>query len=355
MKRQLVDKIVSSVLYEGYLLYPYRQSALKNRHRWNFGLVHPAGIEPSSMTTECLVYGDSGALLDVEVRFLQLSMHEMWQEAVEREVEIRFGIGEKERTEPFAFGDLVGAVKIAAVPLTARLNRISVGISNHCGLQPLNGAPRDEILLRSLISTHTILNVRGGEFVSLLDPPEQFRAAASHCVNTGTWPVLVGREPERDCMLSSPIILYDYPQVAAESPGDLFDSTEIDEILTLRILTLTDDEKEQIRGGDERGRRILERVESLTSEQLLKLHGTMREIHANLKAGDRVRLRPKPGGEVMDVVLAGRVAIVESIAQDFEDRIHVAVVIEDDPGKDLGMMGQPGHRFFFSADEVELL
>ncbi|HYR85837.1 MAG TPA: hypothetical protein VE422_17235 [Terriglobia bacterium] len=355
MKSQLLDRIVNSVLYEGYLLYPYRESAMKNRHRWNFGLVYPPGIEPSSMTTECLVHGDPGAFLDVEVRFLHLSMRGMRQEAVERKIEIHFGTGEKERTEMFGFGDLAGTVEIAARQAAERLHRISVRISNRTCCQPLDEAHRDEILLRSLVSTHTILSVRGGEFISLLDPPKEFRAAASQCVNVGTWPVLVGRVPERDCMLSSPIILYDYPQVAAESPGDLFDSTEIDEILTLRILTLTDDEKEQIRRGDVRGRRILERVESLTPDQLLSLHGRMREPRANLKAGDRVRLRPKPGGEVLDVVLAGRVAIVESVAQDFEDRIHVAVVIEDDPGKDLGMMGQPGHRFFFSADEVELL
>src|SRR5262249_46347223 len=157
----------------------------------------------------------------------------------------------------------------------------------------------------------------------------------------------------RDCILSSPIILYDYPRVADESPGDLFDCTEIDEILTLRILTLTDAEKEEMRRGGERERRLLERVESLTPEQLLRLHGTFRSSRTGLRPGDRVRLRPKPGGDVFDVVLAGRVAIVESVAQDFDNRTHVAVVIEDDPGKDLGLMRQPGHRFFFSADEVE--
>src|SRR5262249_8373217 len=144
-------------------------------------------------------------------------------------------------------------------------------------------------------------------------------------------------------------------QVADESPADLFDCTEIDEILTLRLMTLSDAEKEEIRRSGGREQRLLEHVESVTSEQLLKLHGTMRDVHALRRAGDRGRLRPKPGGDVFDVVLAGRIAIVESVMQDFENRTHVAVVVEDDPGKDLGLMQQPGHRFFFSIDEVEVV
>jgi hydrogenase maturation protease len=156
-------------------------------------------------------------------------------------------------------------------------------------------------------------------------------------------------------MLSSPIILYDYPRVADESPGDLFDCTEIDEILTLRILALSDAEKQEMRRSGERERLLLERAESLSPEQLLKLHGTMRDVRSGIRPGDRVRIRPKPGGDIFDVVLRDRIAIVESVEQDFENRVHVAVVVEDDPGKDLGLMRQPGHRFFFSADELELV
>jgi hypothetical protein len=137
---------------------------------------------------------------------------------------------------------------------------------------------RDQALMQSLISTHTILSVRDGEFVSLLDPPEAFRQAAASCRNVGTWPVLVGREGERDSMLSSPIILYDYPQVAPESAGDLFDATEIDELLMLRIMTLTDEEKKQMRSADWRTRQILERAEALRPERLMRLHGTVRNL-----------------------------------------------------------------------------
>src|SRR5262249_10797880 len=146
-------------------------------------------------------------------------------------------------------------------------------------------------LSRSLVSTHTILMVRGGDFVSLLDPPEAFMHAAASCRNSGAWPVLVGVAPKRDCMLSSPIILYDYPQVAAESPGDYFDGTEIDELLTLRVLTLTEREKDEVRQSGEPARHILERAESLTAEDLLNMHGAIRYPTTGFKRGDRVRLK----------------------------------------------------------------
>ena len=176
-------------------------------------------------------------------------------------------------------------------------------------------------------------------------------------------------------MLSSPIILYDYPKIAAESPGDLFDSTEIDEILTLRVQTMTDAEKIEMRQVDEHARKILERVENLSPEQFRQMHGTMRNLRplgedffnpakriesakvlgVDLKVGDRVRIRPKKRADVMDMALDGKVAIIEAVEQDVEDGIHFALILEDDPGKDLGLLRQPGHRFFYSADEVEPL
>jgi hypothetical protein len=134
--------------------------------------------------------------------------------------------------------------------------------------------------MRSLVSAHTLLGVYDGEFISLLEPPDDLKDLARSCQNMGTWPVLVGAPGERDTMLSSPIILYDYPQIAPESPGDLFDGTEIDEILALRIMTMTEDEKREMRNTDARARQILERTESLPAEQLRKLHGTLRDMRA---------------------------------------------------------------------------
>jgi hydrogenase maturation protease len=145
-----------------------------------------------------------------------------------------------------------------------------------CNTSSCDTAHRDEALTQSLVSTHSIIGIQGGEFVSLLDPPDELRDFTAACQNVGTWPVLVGEDGQRDSMLSSPIILYDYPQIAPESPGALFDGTEIDEILTLRILTLTDDEKREISRSDERARQILERTESMPAEQFMKMHGVAR-------------------------------------------------------------------------------
>jgi hydrogenase maturation protease len=347
MNLDLVEKIAEAVLYEGYILYPYRPSAVKNQQRWNFGALCPesyslaqGGTEACSMQTECLVLGDERATLDVKVRFLHPASREVgqlisptlelaeglepdfkkvaalevggqiyqtWQEAVEREVSLpglnlRDLVAEQKRRS-FTFpsnremealrepggqvpGVIVrsqqqieGAIEVAAERACDQLFKVTARILNLTPLDDAKHKSRDEALMRSLVSTHTILGVRDGEFVSLLETPEEFREIAASCRNTGTWPVMVGDEGTRDCMLSSPIILYDYPQVAPESAGDLFDGTEIDEILTLRIMTLTDDEKREMRGVDERARRILERTETLPVEQLMKLHGAMRSLH----------------------------------------------------------------------------
>lgn len=175
--------------------------------------------------------------------------------------------------------------------------------------------------------------------------------------------------------------------MAPESKGDLFDATEIDEILILRILSLTDEEKEEVRRSDERARQILERLEASPPEHLLELHGTMRDLRQpqsyasgaiaqngpwsawdtlegalavsaavsgiELKKGDRVRLRPQKRADIFDTLLEGKIAIIEAVEEDFERNIHFAVVLEDDPGRGLGEMRQAGHRFFFSIEEVE--
>ena len=327
MNQPLVDQIANAVLYEGYLLYPYRPS-VKNRQRWTFGGLYPRsyseageGTEPWRMRTECLVAAEAaeGACpaLGVRARFLHLQERrktrppfhpddaEAWQEAVEREVDAEpcdlAALINEPRTRAFSFparreqgpGDgpevvvrrqeaIAGAVEVSAARVEADLYRVTVEIRNESpyAFDPAGAdrSSRDEALLHSLVSTHAILTVRGGAFVSLLDPPGPWREAAAGCRNVGSWPVLVGAAGERDTMLSSPIILYDYPRIAPESQGDLFDSTEIDEILTLRILTLTDAEKQAMAGIDDRARALLERTESLAREQLMGLHGTCRSL-----------------------------------------------------------------------------
>ena len=125
------------------------------------------------------------------------------------------------------------------------------------------------------MSAHFVLQVRDGVFVSLTDPPPELAAEAASCENLGLWPVLV--EDERT-MLASPIILYDFPRIAPESPGLQFDSGEIDQLLILNILAMTDEEKAEMRASDPRAAEIIDRSEALTPEELMRLHGSIREM-----------------------------------------------------------------------------
>jgi hydrogenase maturation protease len=306
-----VDQIAKAVLYEGYMLYPYRPSSVKNRQRWNFGVVYPqayrdaqGGEEPCSMQTECLICGNAGTVLAVKVRFLQLqarssresgeansSLPDGWQEAAEREVDLPQLSPEtlcrELLSKTFAFPAeaqldrrqeaLQGTIEVTAERVGRDLFKVSIVVRNHTPLETRESR-RDEALMHSLVSTHLILGIEGGEFVSLLEPPAELQKLADQCRNVGAWPVLVGEPGQRDTLLASPIILYDYPQIAPESAGDLFDGTEIDEILSLRIMTLTDEEKREIRQSDERARQILERTESMPAEQFMKLHGAVRSL-----------------------------------------------------------------------------
>ena len=349
-----IEQIANAVLYEGFLLYPYRLSSVKNRHRWNFGILYPepfGGLngERETAQTECLIEAGANAALDVKIRFLQL----VDGAPVEREVcAADLDLEDLARCPHeslFSLSGLKGKLEVRARKIGAGVFQVTANISN---LGRFSGADRDEALARSLISTHAILTARGGRFVSLIDPPQQFQAAAEQCRNAGLWPVLVGRDDAQ--MLSAPIILYDHPRIAPQSPGDLFDGTEIDEILTLRIQTLTDDEKLEMRAADGRTRAILERSETLTREELSRLHAPMHpDPGARFKKGDRVRLQPRRRADIFDIALAGKLATVVSVEQDFEDGVHLCVTVDDDPGRDLGLEGKPGHRFFFGTDEVE--
>ncbi|MBV8811978.1 MAG: hypothetical protein JO033_25195, partial [Acidobacteriaceae bacterium] len=391
-----------AVLYEGYLLYPYRQSALKNQQRWNFGVLYPArwaanqtGADRSYFQMECLATCREGTEIEASLRFLQLVSRDsggsIWQEAIEQRVRVDSVSPAKlasSHIENFSFPggyeaegavirrkcSIEGKIMIFATQVQDHVFRLTVRVSNTAPIQPEN---RDEALLYSLASAHAVVHLRDGVFVSQIDAPEKFRDIVAACQNVGIWPVLVGDSEMRDTMLASPIILYDYPQVAPESKGDLFDATEIDEILSLRILTLTDEEKQQLRQSDDRARNLLERLETSPPEHLLELHGTIRRLERHrdawsawdtyerapeitasrgivaLKKGDRVCLRPRKRADIFDTLLEGKTAIIEAVEEDFEGNIHFAVVLEDDPGRDFGEMRQAGHRFFFSKEEVE--
>lgn len=345
MNLATVDQIAKAILYEGYMLYPYRPSSVKNQQRWNFGVLCPRsyselhnGTEAWTMRTECLIESNPHMQLEVRVRFLQLvartvgelttplsglpssespkfhlveklslndRIYQPWQEAVEREVilgmygacsqaakpvttnfhyaaEMKFEyLCDKDRTVGVIVREqrpLSGMIEVIGEPVQDGLVKVTVLIRNTTDFDVTKETVRDTALLSALVSTHTILGAGNGGFVSLLDPPEQLRELATTCKNAGTWPVLVGTQGQRDTLLSSPIILYDYPQIARESAGDLFDGTEIDEILSLRIMTLTDEEKREMSESDERARKMLERTETMPVEQLMKLHGVLRRL-----------------------------------------------------------------------------
>jgi hydrogenase maturation protease len=348
MNIEQAKEIANAVLYEGYLLYPYRQSALKNRQRWTIGVVYPreyseanGGLEPWAMQTECLVLGGTDTTLDLYIRFLHILLRRVKQseetegtaqdcsnasstrewsiasrlagepqeEGMEREVSILScslsKLAEQAHTLDFAFPDerggeeeepagkfvrdlrpLKGSLSVAVKPIDTGLFKLTLRIENHTPETAAIAGLRNGLVLHCFIASHAILQVRQGAFVSLMDPPEGMREVARECRNMHTWPVLIGTEGDADVMLSSPIILYDYPQIAPESPGPLFDGTEIDEILTLRILTLTDEEKNEMRQRDRRAREVLERTERLTPEAFMKLHGTIRSMRP-VEEGER--------------------------------------------------------------------
>ena len=298
-----------------------------------------AGADAWSCQTECLIHGDPATTVEAMVRFLHLTdrvvgavepplaawpadgmapyrrvealrvggrLFRSWQEAEEREVaqcslaiadlldriyRHRFTFPGRCWLEPLCEPDgnvvgvlareqhaIAGAIEATAKAVDQGLFRLTLRVLNRTPPSDAGQTSRDEALLRTLVSTHILLGVHGGEFVSQLEPPDEWREAAAACRNIGVWPVLAGEVGSTDSMLASPIILYDYPQVAPESPGDLFDGGEIDEILTLRILTLTDEEKEAMAAVDGRARELLARTESLGGEALSRLHGAMRAL-----------------------------------------------------------------------------
>ncbi len=295
------EKIAAAILYEGYILYPYRPTAIKNRQRWNFGTLYPRVYaqaqrpeEPFRLVAECLMVAEEAASLGVRLRFLQLVRPEAslppltdpslaWEEAVEHTSEhsnlrLHELLASPLTLTVAATPELQIELTISAQKLADGSLKLRLEVQNVSPLASGTGAKRDEALPASFVSAHLLLGITGGAFISLLDPDEAYRGSVAACSNHGVFPVLVGEEPERSMMFCSPIILYDYPKIAPESAGDFFDGTEMDEMLTLRVLTLTDAEKQEMQNGDPRARRILERTEALTNDAMLKAHGIIREL-----------------------------------------------------------------------------
>jgi hypothetical protein len=442
--------IADAVLYEGYLLYPYRATSSKNQSRWQFGVLGPPGAsdaglgEDDTLSAQFLIDGDSELgrakrrgiqlgrakrremQLTLVVRFLQLQHRRAerdagggvfepvdeltsglqswvtWDEAVERELSFGpFDLADLDRplTLPVAVttgkdiedvdgGRLIRTRSAIAAELTVvvepddGLNRVSVTLRNTGSA----AVDKDGAVATSLIGTHIIGEVVGGEFVSLLEPPDSAADAVSRCARHRCFPVLAGRPGERDLLLISPIILYDHPEIAEQSEGALFDSTEIDEILTLRVMTMTDEEKAQARATDPLAAELIDRCDSMSPESMQQLHGILRNPHAGLipeipegidwwdpladnavrpdldavlvngvrvAAGSRVRLRPSRRADAQDIFFAGKSARVTSVHEDVDGDKYVGVIVEDDP--DVEMPDSYGRYLYFAPDEVEPL
>ncbi|MGA9491998.1 MAG: hypothetical protein WBV80_17345 [Mycobacterium sp.] len=421
--------VADAVLYEGYLLYPYRATSCRNQSRWQWGVVSPAGAaatgigEDDSIAAQVLV--DGAQAITLTVRFLQLQHRRAerdtgggryepvdelitptgswltWDEAVE--IEESFG--------PFAFNDPTEAwtLSLTAPAATvietvgggrlvrqrqevcatlsvrmepdAALDRVSIRVAN-TGAAAVD---KDDAIARSLIGTHVIAEAIGGEFVSLLEPPLSATDAVSRCSQHRCFPVLAGAPGATDLLLISPIILYDHPEVAEQSETALYDCTEIDEILTLRVLTMTDDEKAQARATDPLAAKIIDRCESMSPEAMSRLHGTLRDprnpvglipeipdgvdwwdpladnaVQPGIDAvlvngvrvarGSRVRLHPARRADAQDLFFAEKTARVTSVHEDVDGNQHLGVVVEDDPAADLHEWY--GRYLYFSPDEV---
>jgi hydrogenase maturation protease len=369
--------VADAVLYGGYALYPHRPSSLENQIGFTFGGLYPRayslaqrGADASAFHAECLLFGEPGARLFLKLRFLHVSVEgaPLFPQARAREVDLELTLDDEpklsEQRFSFArevvghqrFDELEGSLRASVVRLEQGAFRLGVSAEN---LSRCPSLEREHALSATLAAAHALFGVLGGSFVSLLEPPEALGQAARECRNEGVFPVLLGPRGARRHVLASPIILCDHPEIAPESPGDRFDAAEIDEILSLRILTLTENEKREAAAADARIARLLARTAELSPAELERLHGALRDAGRSprraFRPGDRVRLVPRRRADILDVTLSGKIAIVESIERDFEDRVQLAVTIEDDPGRDLGVAGFPGHRFFYEPADVELV
>ncbi len=455
----LARQVADAVLFEGYVLYPYRASAAKNRLRWQFGVLVPPAWgaeceEHDFQHTECLLEPKAGATLSVELRFLHARRRTVqqarpdggydtvpelhlddrvlvpWDEGAEERVEVVATVDEllgdgvtfpferpaREDTEPVVdaagrtVGRLVrrceeisGAVRLSARELDGpyRALRLTAIVENTTPWTPPEGrsADRDAALPHSLVAAHLLMALSAGSFLSMTDPPEWAKGATAACRNLHTWPVLAGEPGRADLVLSSPIILEDHPAIAPESPGALYDATEIDEILALRTAALTDEEKREARGTDERAAAVIDLADSMPPEVLERLHGAVRSLREvtgaaaapaaadgfpdeygvprpdtpwwdpasdagfdpaqdrvvvdgrSLGAGSRVLLRPGlRRTDAQDLFLQGRSATVEAVLHDVDGGVHLAVTVEGDPGADIRR--EQGRFLYFQPDEV---
>jgi hypothetical protein len=434
--------VADAVLYEGYVLYPYRATSAKNVVRWQWGVLMPEDVvrrdasERSWQRTELLLDGDRPTTLRLTVRFLQVQRRHVedasgrrverletadasylpWDEALPREesltvrldddaIDTTFEVDGGVDTEalPEGVGRLVRVREPVTVGVHVQIERpespypvslVRITVENRTDPVEDPGPDRTVWLRRALAASHLLVEVEGADIVSQLEPPEWARGYVAGCASDGVFPVLAGPPGQHRVALSSPIILYDHPQVAPESESSFFDALEIDELLSLRTMTLTEAEKREVRGTDPRAAALLGEVDAMPPELWDRLHGAVRQLEAwaplappqagsdaeepsavpwwdpgsdasvdpehdaitvgevEVRRGSRVLLRPGVRrADAYDLFLAGRPATVAAVLRDVDGRDHLAVTVDEDPGADL--MVAHGRYLYFAPDEVE--
>jgi hypothetical protein len=344
----VIERLIDSLLYEGYALYPYTPQATKNSTPTPFGIVYPPTYADGRfsfdhMTMRCLLARPG--TLGAEVRFLQSSGPR--HEAVARTVTLVDGEAEAEW----------GTLRMRSW-LEADGPRLTLRVENLTDVPA--GIDRAEALRHSMISTHLVLRCAGGRFVSPLE---------SGMASVNTYPVLATADD--DVILGAAIVLPDHPQLAPQSLGGLFDSTEIEEALMLHVQVLSDEERASIEGGDPVVREMIERAESAAPEDLGALHagltlsppqpsvdlpdpsGGERSAcvdGAVYRPGMKVEIRPGPDADIHARMLDGRTATVERIFVDFDGKVYLGVTVDGDPGQSL--LRETGRFLFFFTDEV---
>jgi hypothetical protein len=415
MSFERARKIADAVLLEGYVLYPYRSCSTKNQYRWTFGVLAPrawseaGGSDPWWLEAQVLVTG-SAPRLSGRLRFLRVvdrrveardgdvfvpterlevggAIWSSWEEGETTELDfavpddgsLSISLPASEAVELLrdGAGSVVGRmIRVRAalegmiridVATSGEVTRVGIRVENltHYGDRD---APRRQVMKAAFASTHLLLESKDGAFVSSIDPPAELRAEVASCQNVGTFPVLAGEEGEHHLVLCSPIVLGDHPKVAPESAGDFFDSCEIDEILALRTRALTADEKALVRATDPRAAELVDRVDGFDVEVMTELHGTIRDrrpvpettaggwaTNPKFEPGTRVRILPNGARrtDAQDILYAGAIARVESVIEDVDGTVYLALTIEDDPAAELHRWY--GRFHYYRTDEVEVV
>ncbi len=364
----IAEQLIDSLLYEGYALYPYTPTATKNATPTPFGIVYPTAYAAESVATfdharlEAVAEpAAQNPRLSVTLRYLAATGP--GHQASERRVEIaEVQVGERRTVE---FDD--GRLTLCSEATGDGLARVRCCVHNE---RPVpHGLTRGDALRHSLLSTQLLLRITGGRFMSPLE---------TDCRSVNTYPVLMGDHDE--AVLGTTIVLPDHPQLAPESQGGLFDSTEIEEALLLHVRALSDSERAEIAGADPAVREMVERAAAVTPEEILALHGrvtvrdpittsppqmpsdlpdpTLGEAEAVVDGarfvrGSRVVLRPGPDADLHARLLDGRSATIERILVDYDGKVHLGVTIDGDPGQ--ALMRETGRLLFFFPPEVEVI